>query len=379
MITDYKDEQGNTLYKVVINIRGRFNPTLRFRRQTLGIKTLDEAVAEEKKLFRFCEKKMAEKEMNGQKLSALIDRWAKHTIYTRVASGEVSEAMVTSYRSIMLDWLKPHLGTPASFLTAYMVTEIARQKRAEGYSISQLTKFRCMIRSIYEFGSAYGIIPKGTKTPTPEFKFARTKEFVPEILSTDEILKLVDEAIRRKHPWRHIWAAALLTGMRSGELLALSWQDVDLDKRMMRVSKSYELSKKIIKSTKAGYWRDVPIGDDLMRVLEELRPITGQGEFVLPRIANWETGTQAHVLRSFCKEIGITSIRFHTLRACFATQLLRSGVEAVKVMKVCGWRDLSTMQRYVRYAGIEVMGVTDKISVLPPIDPTQKVVSLRGL
>ena len=379
MITVYKDADGNTLYRVVINIRGRLNPNLRFRRQIVGIKTHDEAVAEEKKLFRFCEKKMAEKEMNGQRLSALIDRWSKHTIYTRVTSGEVSEKMVLNYRSIMLDWLKPHLSTPASFVTAYMVTEIARSKRAEGYSVSQLTKFRCMIRSIYEFGIAYGIVPKGTKIPSPEFKFARSKEFVPEILSTDEILKLVDEAIKRKHPWRHVWAMALLTGMRSGELLALSWSDVDLDNGMMRVSKSYEVAKKTIKSTKAGYWRDVPIGDELTRVLEELKPITGQEEFVLPRLSNWDNGGQAHVLRNFCKEIGITSIRFHTLRACFATQLLRSGVEAVKVMKVCGWRDLSTMQRYVRYAGIEVMGVTNKISVLPPIDPTQKVVSLRGL
>jgi integrase len=134
-----------------------------------------------------------------------------------------------------------------------------------------------------------------------------------------------------------------------------------------------------MKSTKAGYWRDLPISEELKRLLDEVRVITHQSEFVLPELYEWRTNQQALNLRNFCKEIGIPSVKFHTLRACFATQLLRQGVEAAKVMKVCGWRDLSTMQRYVRLAGIEVVGVTDRISVLPPIDPSKKVVSIRGI
>ncbi|MBS1982643.1 MAG: tyrosine-type recombinase/integrase [Bdellovibrionales bacterium] len=54
------------------------------------------------------------------------------------------------------------------------------------------------------------------------------------------------------------------------------------------------------------------------------------------------------MLRDFCKLHGLLSIKFHTLRACFSTQLLRQGVEAAKVMKICGWKDLKTMQRYIR-------------------------------
>ncbi len=98
---------------------------------------------------------------------------------------------------------------------------------------------------------------------------------------------------------------------------------------------------------------------------------------MLPRLSRWNCGNQATVLRKFCESNGLPSIRFHTLRACFATQLLRNGVEAAKVMKVCGWRDLSTMQHYVRLAGIEVSGVTDRITVLPSLDLTQKVVPIR--
>ncbi|RYZ76976.1 MAG: hypothetical protein EOP05_03400 [Proteobacteria bacterium] len=55
------------------------------------------------------------------------------------------------------------------------------------------------------------------------------------------------------------------------------------------------------------------------------------------------------------------SVCFHALRACWATQLLNTGLEASKVMKMGGWSDWETMMRYIRLAGIEIAGATDKL------------------
>jgi hypothetical protein len=56
--------------------------------------------------------------------------------------------------------------------------------------------------------------------------------------------------------------------------------------------------------------------------------------------------------------------------------MLRSGVEAAKVMKICGWKELKTMQHYIRLAGIEVQGVTERIKGFP--GDLQKSEDARG-
>ena len=93
-----------------------------------------------------------------------------------------------------------------------------------------------------------------------------------------------------------------------------------------------------------------------------------KSEFVLPRIKEWKNCAQAKILKEFCRSIELQEVRFHTLRACFATQLIGSGVEPVKVMKICGWKDLKTLGIYLRMAGIEERGATEGLRFLPRED-----------
>lgn len=164
--------------------------------------------------------------------------------------------------------------------------------------------------------------------------------------------------------------------MRNGELYALLWSDVDWDNNAITVSKSYNSRLKCVKSTKAGYWRTVPISSELKALLLELKAHAGDRPTVLPRMRQWTLGYQASELRKFCLGAGLPSIRFHALRACFATQLIRNGVAPIQIQKICGWKDLKTMQRYIRLAGIEIAGATEPLRVLPEPDVAAKVVNL---
>lgn len=181
-----------------------------------------------------------------------------------------------------------------------------------------------------------------TCSPVYGLRIVVKEERRPEILKLDEMRKLLSEARAVNHEWYFVWAVALLTGMRNGEF---RWSDVDLDKGLITVQRSFNKRTGEFKSTKAGYWRTVPVSGELRGLLMVMRG-AGAGKttttrnrnptdrdddyFVFPRIDQWRQGQQAKILKQFCNSVGLPPIKFHTLRACFATQLISEGVEPIK-------------------------------------------------
>ena len=62
---------------------------------------------------------------------------------------------------------------------------------------------------------------------------------------------------------------ALLTGCRSGELHALEKTDSDWDRRLLYIHKAYNKKAQSVTATKGGYWRAIPINDELEKVLRD--------------------------------------------------------------------------------------------------------------
>jgi len=98
---------------------------------------------------------------------------------------------------------------------------------------------------------------------------------------------------------------------------------------------------------------------------------------VLPLFPEWKNGLGGNVLRMFLREIGIhKDVVFHTLRACFATHLLSTGVEPFKVMRMGGWSYLKTFQIYLRMSGVDVRGVAEALDVIADTQVTDNVIPL---
>lgn len=107
--------------------------------------------------------------------------------------------------------------------------------------------------------------------------------------------------------------------------------------------------------------------------IEEKKP----EDFLFPRQWQWAKGEQAKILWGFCIANKLPSVKFHALRACFATQLISTGIPATVVMKICGWRDLKTMQRYIRLAGVDEAGATEALRFIPTEEAVmERVVSM---
>jgi integrase len=196
-----------------------------------------------------------------------------------------------------------------------------------------------------------------------------------QVLGKTEVEILLREAKMLGHRFYPVWVMALKSGMRSGEMHALLWTDIDLEGKNIHLKRAWS-SKNGLKDTKNGKSRVVPISDDLLAFLKDLRVQTGALPHVLPRLNEWDRGDQAKVLREFCKTIGITSIRFHDLRATFITNLLAQGVPLAQVMAIVGHSQIDTTNDYLRKAGVEVKGATNRLAYAIPTFNQSQIVQI---
>jgi integrase len=285
-------------------------------------------------------------------------------IYKKLATETIFD-QVSTVRTWTEHWFK----RSASDLTKADGREVLKMVEAAGKSKSYQVRLKAIVSSIYNWGIEERLILGVRSSPMEGLQIQCPKgEKVPEILNLEQIREFLKKAKDLDHPWYPIWATALLTGMRNGELHALLWSDIDFENRKITVSKSFNTRTRSVKSTKAGYWRTVPISSELMELLLELKAKARDQEHVLPHSCYWDKGWQAKILRTFCVGVGLPSIKFHTLRACFGTQLLAHDVAPARVMKICGWKDLKTMQHYIRLAGVDERGATECLRMLSSDD-----------
>ena len=228
------------------------------------------------------------------------------------------------------------------------------------------------IRGAFKYAVEAGHIQRN---PAPEMKF-RTGHKIKKVLTEEQVVTFLNRAKEYDIQWYPHWCLALYTGMRNGELYALTWDKVNFEDRQILVDSSWN-SKDGFKDTKSGDDRLVQIAPKLMEILRELKLQNPESNpFVLPRISKWDKGEQARELRMFLSGLGLPSIRFHDLRATWATLLLSKNVAPIKVMMMGGWKDLKTMQIYVRKAGVEIKGATDCLD-LHSTSPKQEAQILK--
>lgn len=186
-----------------------------------------------------------------------------------------------------------------------------------------------------------------------------------KVLTNQEVEIFLQEAKATNHRFYPIWVMALFTGMRSGELYALKWSDIDFEAKTISVSKSWS-SKNGDTSTKNQKNRVVPISEELLQFLRELKLERGNEDSVLSHLEEWTRGQAAKIIKTFCKSVGVTDIKFHDLRATFITNLLARGEPLVRVMATVGHADMETTNVYLRKAGIELQGTTERIGYKIP-------------
>lgn len=373
-ISSYTSQEGKTFWKVYINLRSKIDPRIRVQREERRIESKGKAERREKELNELCLREIIQKEGSQPTFGEIVDKWEKY----RRDSGEIQEDTIDDYLSAIRLWCEPIIKKPASEINKQEVRQVISHLSLMGKSNSFQLRVLNGVKRVYTWGKEEGLIKGGFDSITAGIRVSKVEEKVPEVLTAEEIKKFLYVAKTQNHKWYPIWLTAILTGMRSGELYALEWKDIDFANNNIVVSKSFNKRKRVIKSTKAGYFRTVPINQSLKEMLLALRA-SSPTPYVLPRIREWTMGLQAQELRKFCLEVGIRSVKFHALRSCFATHLLNEGVSLTTLMKVAGWRELATVQKYTRLTGIHEKGATDCLDRFTPSVNDENILKMRGV
>jgi site-specific recombinase XerD len=197
-----------------------------------------------------------------------------------------------------------------------------------------------------------------------DFPYPKVPRRLPEILSQEEVARLIDSASNLSH--RAILMTLYSTGMRRSELVRLKVGDVDSRRMVIHVRQG-----------KGSKDRDVPLSQKLLETLREywrcVKPETylfpGQpgklgSDVPLTAKAVW------HACHGAVRRAGIQKrISPHSLRHSYATHLLESGADLHTIQLLLGHADMRHMTVYLHLSQRHLHAVANPLDGLAVSDP----------
>lgn len=214
--------------------------------------------------------------------------------------------------------------------------------KAKGKKLAPATvnRYVAAISSLFTFASKMRLTPKNWVHPCRGIGREREDNEVERYLSEDERSALLLAA--RKSSWDKLYLLvlmALVTGARRGNLLSLTWEDVDLESGVAR-----------LRRTKNGDRRVLPLTPG---VIQELKRFSGNSPkqliFESSKVPGQPRDPSAAFQRAL-KDAKVRNFRFHDLRHTCGTYLARSGASTLQVAEVLGHRVLSMTKRYSHFS-----------------------------
>jgi integrase len=235
--------------------------------------------------------------------------------------------------------------------------------QTKGSSPATVENIRAIISGIFSYACEEELIQINPASRLSRFIKKRDKRKNGKFLTQEQIsifLKTVHQLFPNYYA---LFVCAFSTGMRLGEILALAWEDIDFDKKTIKVERAY--SNGNIDTTKNGKVHFVDMSENLHDILlKHQEKIQSRERGILPELnLTQETGSinTIHLVfpnrngkpidganlknRVFYKVIeaaGLSHFRFHDIRHTFASMLLHQGESLHYVKEQMGHASIQT-------------------------------------
>lgn len=230
-----------------------------------------------------------------------------------------------------LDHLVEFLGsaTRALELTKQRVGSYFEHRVGEGAARATVRYELAILRAAFSVA-----VDEDLLAVRPAFKLPTVRNVRTEFFEDGEFAALLLELPDYLRP---VVRFARMTGWRKGEILGLTWDQVDWEGRIIRLAAT---------QTKGGDARAFPFGlaPELGQLLEQ-RWAGRQGTFVFHREGR-PIRFPRRAWTSACRRAGLTGRRIHDLRRTAARDYRRAGVSEGEIMQLCGWKTRSMFDRY---------------------------------
>jgi integrase len=140
--------------------------------------------------------------------------------------------------------------------TAAGCTVVEWPHKCEGYSASTVRQVHAIISGGLSAAVRWGWIPYN---PAPAVRLPAKRRPQPKPPTAEEMARIVEAANEASSEWgTYVWLSAV-TGARRGEVVALQWEDVDLDASVVVLDENYVRGPEgmILKDTKTHQGRRV--------------------------------------------------------------------------------------------------------------------------
>ena len=205
------------------------------------------------------------------------------------------------------------------------------------------------------------------RDPAHVLRTPKKREALPDVLDRSELARLLDVPAH-EGVWQRVHAGKLerdrlllalfaYGGLRRSELLGLDWDDLDLDRRLVRVRRA-----------KGGRQRVVPLHPGLVPLVVAYQATRTPGDH--PALFTGVFGNRlsptimAASFRHYAEAAGVAKrkrVTPHTLRHVFATELLGAGANLRQIQELLEHKHLDSTQRYTRVNAHQLRGAVKRL------------------